>query len=72
MKKSAKADLRSKSVEDLQKESKSLREGMLKARFASALENKVRGMQYRNARRQVARIETLLTERAAAASKKAK
>jgi ribosomal protein L29 len=64
MKKSAKADLRAKSADDLKAQATELRETLLKARFATALEGKARSVQYRNARRQIARIETLLAEKA--------
>lgn len=63
MKKSAKADLRAKSADDLNAQAKELRESLLKARFATALEGKARSIQYRNARRQIARIQTLLTQK---------
>lgn len=75
MKKSAKADMRAKSADDLQAQAKELRETLLKARFATALEGKARSIQYRNARRQIARIQTMLTQKSAAsqsASKKVK
>jgi large subunit ribosomal protein L29 len=69
MKKSAKADLRAKSADDLQAQAKELRESLLKARFATALEGTARSIQYRNARRQIARIQTLLTQKSAASQK---
>ncbi len=69
MKKSAKADLRAKSADDLQAQSKELRETLLKARFANALEGKAKSIQYRNARRQIARIATLLTQKSSASQK---
>lgn len=69
MKKSAKADLRSKSAVELNVQAKELRETLLKARFATALEGKAKTIQYRNARRQIARIETLLVEKQSAAQK---
>ncbi len=69
MKKSAKADLRAKSAEDLAKQAQELREVLLKARFATALEGKVRSLQYRNARRQIARIETILKQQASKGAK---
>jgi ribosomal protein L29 len=69
MKKSAKADLRAKSADDLQAQAKELRESLLKARFATALEGNARSIQYRNARRQIARIQTLLTQKSAASQK---
>ena len=63
MKKSAKTDLRAKSADDLKAQSLELRDTLLKARFATALEGKAKSLQDRNARRQIARIETLLTEK---------
>jgi ribosomal protein L29 len=65
MKKSAKTDLRAKSADDLAKQANELRETLLKARFATALEGKAKSIQYRNARRQIARIETILTQKKA-------
>jgi ribosomal protein L29 len=65
MKKSAKTDLRAKSADDLVKQATELRETLLKARFATALEGKAKSIQYRNARRQIARIETILTQKKA-------
>lgn len=69
MKKSAKADLRGISAADLQTQAKELREQLLKARFATALEGKTRGVKYRAVRRQIARIETILVEKSKAAAK---
>ncbi len=69
MKKSAKTDLRAKSADDLNTEATGLRETLLKARFATALECKAKSVQYRNARRQIARIETILVEKQTAAQK---
>ena len=65
MKKSAKTDLRAKSADDLVKHATELRETLLKVRFATALEGKAKSIQYRNARRQIARIETILTQKKA-------
>jgi len=65
MKKSAKTDLRAKSADDLANQATELRETLLKARFATALEGKAKSIQYRNARRQIARIETILTQKKA-------
>ncbi len=64
MKKTAKAELRAKSAEDLKKEAQGLRDQMLKARFSTVLEGKTRGVKYREVRRQIARIETILGEKA--------
>jgi len=69
MKKTAKADLRGTSAADLQTQAKELREQLLKARFATALEGKTRGVKYRAVRRQIARIETILGEKSKAAAK---
>jgi len=69
MKKSAKADLRSQGADDLKKQATELRETLLKARFATALEGKAKSVQYRNARRQIARIETILKQQASKGAK---
>lgn len=66
MKKSAIKALREQPVEDLRKQEGELREQMLKARVATALEGKRRGVAYRNARRQVARINTIISQKAKA------
>ncbi len=68
MKKSAKTDLRAKTVEDLQKEVDGLRQQMLKARIGQALQAQRRGLQYRNARRQIARLQTILGEKSRASN----
>lgn len=65
MKKTAMTDLRAKSAQELQAEAQGLREQLLKSRFAARSEGKAIGIQYRVARRQIARIETLLTEKSA-------
>lgn len=71
MKKTAKNDLRCKDASELAKMADGLRREMLQSRFASALEGKQKGMKYRSARRQIARLETIISEkRAAAAAKK--
>ena len=67
MKKTAKSALRDTSTDDLRKQVDELRGGLLKARFATRLEGKRMGMGQRNARRQIARIETILTEKSKAA-----
>jgi ribosomal protein L29 len=69
MKKSNKAELRAKSVEDLQALVKSARENLMKARFAKSAEGKAITMQQRVQRRQVARLETLIAEKKSAAAK---
>ncbi len=66
MKRTAKNDLRAKSADDLTSMAKELREQLLKSRFSSTLEGKRLGLQYRNGRRQIARIATLLTQKAKA------
>lgn len=63
MKKSQISALRGKSPADLQAEILSLREQLFKTRIAGAMEGKQRGMQYRATRRQIARIETILTQK---------
>lgn len=67
MKKSAKTALRQKTAADLAKEAQAIREGMLKARVATRTEGKGLSMSYRKERRQLARIETILREKAVAA-----
>jgi ribosomal protein L29 len=71
MKKSVKTDLRAKGADELAKQAGELREQLLKARFSQRLEGKAKGMRYRASRRQIARLETLIREKAAAAAKKA-
>ena len=68
MKRSAKQKLRETPAEELRAASDELRQTMLKSRLAAALEGKAIGIPYRSARRQIARIETILTQRAAAAA----
>ena len=71
MKKTVKADLRAKSVEDLRTEANGLRKDLLTARVAATVQGKSKGMQYREVRRRIARIETLITEKTAVAAVKA-
>ena len=66
MKKTAKADLRAKPVEDLQALAKTARESLMKARFTKSVEGKTITIQQREQRRQVARLETLIAEKQAA------
>ncbi len=66
MKRSAKQKLRETPAEELRAQSDELRQTMLKSRLAAAIEGKAIGIPYRSARRQIARIETILTQRAAA------
>ena len=69
MKKSAKTDLRAKSPDDLKALAKSARDGLLKARISKSVEGKAITIKYRDVRRQIARLETLITEKSAAAGK---
>ncbi|MCK6487515.1 MAG: 50S ribosomal protein L29 [Planctomycetes bacterium] len=71
MKKSAKTDLRAKGADELAKEVGVLRDQLLKARFSQRLEGKAKGMRYRASRRQIARLETIIREKAAPAAEKA-
>jgi len=66
MKKSAKTTLRQKSIEDLAKDAHAIRDGQLKARLATRTEGKPLAMNYRAGRRQLARIQTIISEKAAA------
>lgn len=69
MKKSNKAELRAKTVDDLKALVKTARENLMKARFAKSAEGKAITMQQRVQRRQVARLETLIAEKKKAAAK---
>ena len=66
MKKSAKAELRAKSAEDLGALAKSARDTLMKARFTKSVEGKAITIQQRQQRRQVARLETMIAEKQAA------
>ena len=66
MKKSAKTDLRAKSSDDLKVLAKSARDGLLKARISKSVEGKAITIKYRDVRRQIARLETLITEKSVA------
>jgi ribosomal protein L29 len=72
MKPSAKNDLRAKSVDDLKVLAKDARDAMFKARIAKSVEGKAIGIGYRDLRRQVARLETILSEKTRAAKAGAK
>lgn len=72
MKKTVIAELRAKSAEDLQVLVKSARETLMKGRFAKSAEGKAITMQQRVQRRQVARLETLISEKKSAAKAGAK
>jgi ribosomal protein L29 len=67
MKNSDLQKLRDKSAEDLRGMVTELRDTMLKARIARSMEGKQAGMGYRSARRQIARIQTILTQKGASA-----
>ena len=64
MKNSDKTLLREKSPADLRTLANQLREKMLKARLKRSVEGQGIGMTYRSLRRQIARIETLIHEKA--------
>jgi len=66
MKKSAKAELRAKSLQDLEAMATELRTGLMQTRFARAVEGKQITIKQRDQRRQVARLETLIAEKRAA------
>jgi ribosomal protein L29 len=68
MKKTALAELRAKSAEDLQVLAKAARETLMKARFAKSAEGKAITMQQRVQRRQVARLESMIAEKKSAAA----
>ncbi len=72
MKKSNKAELRAKSLDDLQALAKAARETLMKGRFAKSAEGKAISMQQRVQRRQVARLETMIAEKKSAAKAGAK
>jgi len=55
--------LRERSLEELQAEIDQLREQLLKGRITQAVENKPPGMQKRLARRQIARLFTIINEK---------
>jgi ribosomal protein L29 len=67
MKNSELQKLRDKPADELRGMVTQLRDTMLKARIARSMEGKQAGMGYRSARRQIARIETILTQQAAGA-----
>jgi ribosomal protein L29 len=72
MKKSAKAELRAKSAEDLATLAKTARDTLMKARFSKSVEGKTITIQQREQRRQVARLETMLGEKKIAEKKTVK
>jgi ribosomal protein L29 len=65
MKKSAKAELRAKSLSDLQALNKDARTSVMQARFAKAAEGKAITIKQRDLRRQIARLETMIAEKSA-------
>ncbi len=70
MKKTAKNELRAKSVDALKAEANALRDQLLKTRMAAVAKGDRRlGMGYRAARRQLARLETFITAATTAAAK---
>ena len=69
MKKSDKHTLRGKTIEALTADVAAIRDALLKARLEAVTKGNARlGVSYRNQRRQLARLETLITEKAAAAA----
>ncbi len=68
MKRSAKTELRAKSVDDLRKQSLELREQLFKGRMTTAIEGKGLGGKARQLRRQIARIETFINQSGQAAT----
>lgn len=69
MKKTAKAELRAKTADDLQVLAKAARDTLMKGRFAKSAEGKAITMQQRVQRRQIARLETMIAEKKSAAAK---
>lgn len=65
MKRTEVSKLRDKSADELNGIVGELRDAMLKARIARSMEGKQAGMQYRAMRRQIARIQTLIGQKAA-------
>lgn len=63
MKATEKAELRGQSVEDLTALAAEKREALLKGRIGQALEGEGLGVQARKLRRDIAVIETILTEK---------
>jgi ribosomal protein L29 len=69
MKRSEVEKLRSKSADDLKAMIGELDDAMLKSRIQRSIEGKQVGVGYRNQRRQVARLHSLITQKAAAEKK---
>ena len=63
MKRTAKAELRSKPVAELAKLAEELRAQMFKGRIAGAVEGKSLGGKARVMRRQIARLQTIIREK---------
>ena len=63
MKRTAKAELRAKPVDELAKQANELRAELLKSRIAGAVEGKAQGGRKRDNRRMIARIETFLAQK---------
>ncbi len=63
MKRTAKAELRVKSVADLSKEVADLQAEIFRSRIASVAEGKGLGGKRRQVRRQIARLQTIITEK---------
>jgi ribosomal protein L29 len=69
MKRSEVEKLRSKSADDLKAMIGEIDDTMLKARIQRSIEGKQVGVGYRNQRRQVARLHSLITQKTAAEKK---
>ena len=69
MKRTAKAELRAKSVADLAKQAEELRAQLFKGRIAGAVEGKSMGGKARQFRRQIARLQTIISEKQPKAAK---
>jgi ribosomal protein L29 len=69
MKRSEVEKLRAKSAEDLKAMVGEIDDSMLKSRMQRSIEGKQVGVGYRNLRRQVARIHTIITQKAAGEKK---
>jgi ribosomal protein L29 len=65
MKRTQLQKLRAMSAEDITTRIRELSEQMLKARISRSLEGKQVGVQYRNTRREIARLHTILGQQAA-------
>ena len=63
MKRTAKAELRGKPVDELAKQANELRAELLKGRIAGAVEGKAQAGRKRDNRRMIARIETFLAQK---------